>query len=174
MQTERAQKHRLADELAQVAAGQHGNPHHVLGLHERTVRAFRPGAVAMRAIPSEGDPVPMKVVDPGGVFEGELPKEAATDGRYRFEADYSAGDSGGLLTYAYDDPYRAWPTLGELDLHLFNEGRHHQLWRGLGVHRRTHQGVTGTSFAAWGPHARAVRVVGGWDYLGGRLHSMRA
>src|SRR5436309_13366752 len=104
MQTERAEKrmtgqssrHPLADELAQVAAGQHGNPHHVLGLHDRTVRAFRPGAVAMRAIPSEGDPVALKVVDPGGVFEGELPKEAAKDGRYRFEADYSAGDSGGL------------------------------------------------------------------------------
>jgi 1,4-alpha-glucan branching enzyme len=181
MQTERAQsrsagqssRHPLADELAQVAAGQHGNPHNVLGLHDRMVRAFRPGAVAMRVVPADGEPVVMKAVDPGGVFEAELPKEAARAGRYRFEADYAAGDTGGLLTYAYDDPYRAWPTLGDLDLHLFNEGRHHQLWRVLGAHRRTHEGVAGTSFAVWAPNARVVRVVGDWNYWDGRLHPMR-
>ena len=58
------------------------------------------------------------------------------------------------------------PTIGELDLHLFAEGRHEQLWRMLGSHHRTHHGVTGTSFAVWAPHAQAVRIVGshnGWD-----------
>ena len=39
--------------------------------------------------------------------------------------------------HVYDDPYRFLPTLGEVDLHLINEGRHEQLWTVLGarVHR---------------------------------------
>ena len=72
-----------------------------------------------------------------------------------------------------DDPYRYWPTLGPLDLHLLAEGRHEGLWRHLGAQVRVHQGTPGTSFAVWAPGARAVRVVGdfnGWD---GRLHPMR-
>ena len=32
------------------------------------------------------------------------------------------------------DPYTFLPTLGELDLHLFGEGRHHELWERLGAH----------------------------------------
>ncbi len=32
-----------------------------------------------------------------------------------------------------DDPYRFLPTLGEVDLHLINEGRHEQLWEVLGA-----------------------------------------
>jgi 1,4-alpha-glucan branching enzyme len=71
------------------------------------------------------------------------------------------------------DLYRFSPTLGELDLHLLGEGRHHRLWDVLGAHRREHQGVWGTAFAVWAPAARSVRVVGdfnGWD---GRVHPMR-
>ena len=73
-----------------------------------------------------------------------------------------------------DDPYRYWPTLGELDLYLLGEGRHEGLWHHLGAQVRVHQGTSGTSFAVWAPGARAVRVVGdfnGWD---GRIHPMRA
>jgi 1,4-alpha-glucan branching enzyme len=72
------------------------------------------------------------------------------------------------------DLYRFRPTLGEIDLHLLGEGRHHRLWDVLGAHRREHQGVWGTAFAVWAPAARSVRVVGdfnGWD---GRVHPMRS
>ncbi len=53
-------------------------------------------------------------------------------------------------------------SLGELDLHLIGEGRHHQLWQALGAH--PYDG--GTRFAVWAPNAREVRLVGdfnGWD-----------
>ncbi len=56
--------------------------------------------------------------------------------------------------------------LGELDLHLIGEGRHERLWKALGAHPATVDGVAGTSFAVWAPNARTVRVVGdfnGWD-----------
>ncbi len=64
------------------------------------------------------------------------------------------------------DPGRFPPTVGPLDLHLFGEGRHQRLWEVLGAVPRVHEGVVGTSFAAWAPRASAVRVAGdlnGWD-----------
>ena len=36
-------------------------------------------------------------------------------------------------TIEVDDPYRFLPTLGEVDLHLLNEGRHEELWWVLGA-----------------------------------------
>jgi 1,4-alpha-glucan branching enzyme len=64
------------------------------------------------------------------------------------------------------DPAAFPPTVGDLDLHLFAEGRHHRLWDVLGANPRVHGGVAGTSFAVWAPRASAVRVAGdlnGWD-----------
>ncbi len=63
---------------------------------------------------------------------------------------------------------------GELDLHLFGEGRHEKLWRVLGAHVRTLDGVAGTTFAVWAPNARAVRVVGDFNQWDGRVNPMRS
>ena len=111
----------------------------------------------------------MTRIHPAGIFEGPL-AEGAQD--YRFEADYANG--GAPITYRYADPYGSWPTLGDLDLHLFTEGNHRRLWEMLGAHPREHGGLTGVSFAVWAPNARAVRVVGDWNYWDGRVHPMRA
>ncbi|MBO9520013.1 MAG: 1,4-alpha-glucan branching protein GlgB [Nocardioidaceae bacterium] len=54
-------------------------------------------------------------------------------------------------------------SLGELDLHLIGEGRHHRLWEALGALVQPEGGVR---FSVWAPHAREVRLVGdfnGWD-----------
>lgn len=51
------------------------------------------------------------------------------------------------------------------DLHLFNEGTHYRLFRKLGSHVLTVDGVAGVHFAVWAPNARAVSVIGdfnGW------------
>jgi 1,4-alpha-glucan branching enzyme len=136
------------------------------------VRAYRPDALAMRFIPSGGSPAEareMTRIHPAGVFEVAVPPE--TD-HYQLAADY--GRPGFVTTFVFDDPYRAWPTLGELDLHLIGEGRHHRLWTVLGAHPRVHQGVAGVSFAVWAPNARAARVVGDWNFWDGRVHQMRS
>jgi 1,4-alpha-glucan branching enzyme len=165
-----------ASELELIVAGEHSDPHRILGLHEGVVRAYRPDALAMRVVPVLATPesaapesVEMTRIHPAGVFEAAVP--AGTD-HYHLEADY--GQPGWASTFTFDDPYRAWPTLGELDLHLLGEGRHHRLWTVLGAHPRVHQGVEGVSFAVWAPNAHAVRVVGDWNFWDGRLHQMRA
>ena len=161
-------------EIALVAAGRHSDPHRILGRHGTVVRCVRPGAVTVRVVE---DPGPdgagsshdLTLVHPGGVWEGPISVGAHS---YRFEADY-AGPDGTTTTFAFDDAYRAWPTLGELDLHLFGEGRHRRLWEVLGAHCRVHDGMAGVSFAVWAPNARAVRVVGDWNQWDGRIHPMR-
>jgi len=57
-------------------------------------------------------------------------------------------------------------TLGDIDLHLFGEGRHERIYEKLGAHCMTHEGKRGVSFAVWAPNANRVSVVGnfnGWD-----------
>ena len=77
-----------------------------------------------------------------------------------------------------DDPYRYLPTLGEMDLHLINEGRHEQLWDGARrprapLRRPGRAPVTGTSFAVWAPSAQGVRLKGDFNSWDGRAHPMR-
>lgn len=53
-------------------------------------------------------------------------------------------------------------TIGEIDLHLINEGRHERLWDVLGAHVEEE----GTVFRVWAPNALEVQVRGGfngWD-----------
>ena len=71
------------------------------------------------------------------------------------------------------DPYSYGPIMGEVDLHLFAEGNHKQLYEKFGAHLREIGGERGTYFAVWAPNAGRVSVVGdfnGWD---GRVHPMR-
>ncbi len=160
------------DELERLAAGAHGNPHAVLGMHPTAagvvVRVLRPGAEAV-AVLAEGQRHDLQHLH-GGIWEAHLPGARVTD--YRLEVTYSG------QVYPGDDPYRYLPTLGEVDLHLIGEGRHEELWKVLGAHVRRYETVTGTvtgtSFAVWAPSAEGVRVVGdfnGWD---GRGHVMRS
>ncbi|MFW6197247.1 MAG: 1,4-alpha-glucan branching protein GlgB [Myxococcota bacterium] len=56
--------------------------------------------------------------------------------------------------------------VGEMDLHLFNEGTHAHLYDKLGAHLAEVGGDAGTHFAVWAPEAEAVSVFGdfnGWN-----------
>jgi 1,4-alpha-glucan branching enzyme len=56
--------------------------------------------------------------------------------------------------------------LGDLDLHLFAEGKHCRLHDKLGAHFATVRGKSGVHFAVWAPEAERVSVLGdfnGWD-----------
>jgi 1,4-alpha-glucan branching enzyme len=161
-------------EVELIVAGCHGDPHRVLGLHDGVVRAFRPGAARMRMV-SGRDVTDLKEIHPTGLFEGRLDTahdDSPASPAYELEAVYLR--DGEETTYRFEDPYRAWPTLGDVDLHLFGEGRHHRLWEVLGAHYRCHQDTSGVSFAVWAPNAKAVRVVGDWNFWDGRVHQMRS
>jgi 1,4-alpha-glucan branching enzyme len=65
-------------------------------------------------------------------------------------------------------------TLGELDFHLINEGRHEKLWQALGAHvLRDRDGLLlGTAFSVWAPNAQAVSLIGDHNYWDKSTHPM--
>ncbi|MGP0105066.1 1,4-alpha-glucan branching enzyme, partial [Rhodoblastus sp.] len=157
-------------DVESVVAGRHSNPFAVLGPHEGaggvTVRAFAPGAKSLFVFYADGERFALEARGGGGFFEGFCP------GRPAFAAYRLAAENEGAA-WDWDDPYRFGPILGEMDDHLLVEGAHLELYRRLGAHVLTHQGVEGVHFSVWAPHASRVSVVGdfnGWD---GRRHPMR-
>ncbi len=58
----------------------------------------------------------------------------------------------------------AWP--GEIDIYLFNEGRHRRLWQLLGASQVGADPASGVRFTVWAPNAREVYVVGDWNHWG--------
>jgi len=155
-----------------LVEGRHGDPHAILGAHPHdgrvTVRVMRPLAESVVVVHGGGR-VPLEH-EHEGIWTGVLDVPEPPD--YRLEVVYPGGPA-----HTVDDAYRYLPTLGEMDLHLINEGRHEQLWDVLGAHVRrygTPTGtVTGTSFAVWAPHAKGVRVKGDFNSWDGREHPMR-
>ena len=158
--------------LGQIVAGEHGDPHAVLGPHKFddavTVRVLRPLAESVTVIHG-GARVPLEH-EHEGVWAGVLDVPEPPD--YRLEVKYAGGSP-----HPADDAYRYLPTLGEVDLHLIGEGRHEELWNVLGAHVHSYDSIqgpiTGTSFAVWAPHARGVRVKGDFNNWDGREHPMR-
>ncbi len=154
--------------------GRHSQPHDLLGHHlgpgGLTVTAYRPLAGSVRARLADGTVFDLEHLR-GGLWSGTAGAVTRTQD-YRLLVAYADG-----IEHEQDDAYRFAPTLGEIDRHLINEGRHEQLWTVLGSHVRQYDGpmgpVQGVSFAVWAPRATAVHVIGdfnGWDTVS---HPMR-
>ncbi|MGH8336254.1 MAG: 1,4-alpha-glucan branching enzyme, partial [Gammaproteobacteria bacterium] len=64
-------------------------------------------------------------------------------------------------------------TIGNLDLHLWSEGRHNRIYEKLGAHQHAIGDISGVAFAVWAPNAIGVSVVGDFNRWDGRIHMMR-
>jgi 1,4-alpha-glucan branching enzyme len=113
-------------DLARLIAGAHHDPHAILGAHEygeqTVIRVLRPHATAVAALIG-GERYPMTPID-SGLYAVSCPFVDLVD--YRLEVSYPGADGEpGVQNVA--DGYRFLPTLGEVDLHLFTEGRPERL-----------------------------------------------
>ncbi|HXY29905.1 MAG TPA: 1,4-alpha-glucan branching protein GlgB, partial [Gemmatimonadaceae bacterium] len=161
-------------ELERLVNGDLNDPHRVLGAHPAaqdgvegaTVRVMHPEAARAECVLPDDAAVPLASLG-CGVFAGFI-AGARPPMRYRVRFHFPGG---GVAEQG--DPYRFLPTLGELDLHLFNEGTHRRLWTVLGAHVREIDGERGVSFAVWAPNARRVSVVGDFNAWDGRRMPMR-
>ena len=159
------------EELSRLVRGEHGDPHTLLGPHPYdgavTVRVYKPLASRVAVVWKDGDTE--LAHEHEGIWVGVVPLPDVPD--YRVSVTY--GDD----PLVVDDPYRFLPTLGEVDLHLINEGRHELLWTVLGAHVQHYPGalgpVSGTSFAVWAPSAKAIRLKADFNSWDGREHPMR-
>ena len=149
----------------------HGDPHAILAAHHVeggiVIRAFRPDAAQIEVLIGRKKPSLMSRTHEAGLFEVLIP-DLSEIPSYRLRVRYPGGNE-----FTLRDPYSYLPTLGDLDLHLFAEGKHLSIYEKLGAHLRKIDNVSGVSFSVWAPAAEGVSVVGdfnGWD---GRLHQMR-
>jgi len=72
------------------------------------------------------------------------------------------------------DPYSFAPQLSEYDLHLFSEGKHLHIYKHLGAHHKTIDGIDGILFATWAPNASRVSVIGDFNHWNGSQHALRS
>ena len=123
-------------DLNRLLAGEHHDPHSILGAHEyddhTVIRAYRPHATEVAAVVG-GERHVFTHLE-AGVFAVTLPFTGLID--YRLEVSYVHGGDQPHIHHTAD-AYRFLPTLGEMDLHLFSEGRHERLWEALGAHPRS-------------------------------------
>ena len=164
-------------EVDRLLRGDHENPHSILGAHPAArgtrsgviVRALIPGAVRVDCVLDDNTVFPLAREAEGlADLYGAFLQGAALPQHYRLRFHYTGG-----AVWERRDPYRFMPTLGDVDLHLFNEGTHHEIWQKLGAHMRTIEGIAGVSFAVWAPNARRVSVVGDFCNWDGRIFPMR-
>ncbi len=149
-----------------------GDPFAHLGLHQAddrlVVRAYRPGAkkVVVAREQDQAQEFPAEHVR-GGLYEAMLP-EGCERFRYVLKVTYDDG------TEAVEhDSYSFGAILGPMDLYLFNEGNHYDVYDKLGAHIVELDGVRGVTFAVWAPNAQRVSVVGDFNQWDGRRNPMR-
>ena len=161
-----------------VHGGYHGDPFAVLGMHQGQdlegksylyIRTLQPQAKSVEVIRKDNreNLGYMRRVHSDGLFQMDFPNENIFFD-YIFKITLYNDES-----YETYDVYRFFPVLGELDLYLYGEGNHLQVYNKLGAQLITHQGVEGVSFAVWAPNAKRVSVVGLFNDWDGRRHMMR-
>ena len=165
---------RLApDDYFPLVEARHCDPFRILGIRSLQdhflARVLRPDASELAVILDGKGAKAQKLsrVDEHGLFEGEI-------------AGFSEGLSYTLELTGHDgrkwrerDAYSFPPVLGEMDIYLFNEGTHYDIYKKLGAHVKVIGDVPGVHFAVWAPSAQRVSVVGDFNNWDGRVHQMR-
>lgn len=161
----------MNENLRRIQQGTHHDPFDWLGWHPLpdgswTLRTFMPAAEAVEVV-GHGVMTRMEGTD---CFEVKLPSltTPASHPSLRWQ-DKQAGHWHDAIC-----PYTFAPQLGELDLHLLGQGRHHHAWKVLGSRQTMVDGVDGALFAVWAPAVTRVSVVGNFNAWDGRRHPLRS
>ena len=160
----------VRQDIRRLLAGQHHDPFEVLGCHQAgkrwLVRALLPLADEAEIV-IDGAGRPMERVSGTGLFTCSV----AQASRPEYQLRWRVGRGHWRQS---PDPYCFGPTVGDLDLHLFGQGKHQHIYRILGAHCCEHEGVAGVRFATWAPNAQRVSVVGDFNQWHGLSHPMRS
>ena len=160
----------LYDELI---AGKINAPKHLLGIHDygdgQIITVYRPHAVCVKVTSHTGKKIhDMERITDEGFYAVYFPKKEYSGNKYRVVTTYEDG-----TTVETADPYSFASQISEFDTYLFAEGKHYDIYEKFGAHPMTIDGVKGTYFAVWAPHARRVSVVGDFNMWDGALHPMQ-
>ena len=160
----------MEENIKKLIEGNYHNPFELLSWKKIKVkwrlRIFLPDAKKVFIInPVTSKKFILKKILEEGIFEGIFNKKFL----YKICAEFSNGEK----KIFYDPYYFDQSIFGELDLHLFNEGNHLEIYKKLGAIYREVEGIPGFNFSVWAPNAKRVSVVGPFNNWDGRCHQMR-
>ena len=161
----------MTESLKRLQDGLHHDPFELLGRHSRPggghiIRALMPSAESV-SVAGGGE---MERLEGTDLFEFIDTKSIVP---LHYELQYvEKGDSDSDVR-SIISPYTFGPEIGELDMHLFSEGRHQHIWNVLGANPCTIDEIEGVLFAVWAPAVQRVSVVGDFNAWDGRRHPMR-
>jgi len=166
-------------ELQRIQKGTHHDPFQVLGVHgngnkngqSHILRLFQPHAEIVELVSSKSsETTNIPRIPNSDIFELQIPENQELDMHFTFRWQ----QKGTHNWHTTISPYTFAPQIGELDIHLFAEGKHHHAYRFMGAHLKTIDGVAGCLFCVWSPNVQRISLIGdfnGWD---GRCHPMRS
>jgi len=161
------------DDFYPLIEARHCDPFKILGMREFQgswfARVWRPDAAEVVVVDKfDGSRrFPLTKVLDEGFFESVL-RGVEQPFDYVLEYTNHAGQK-----WILPDVYSFGPILGDMDIYLFSEGTHYEVYKRLGAHFMELNGVRGVHFAVWAPNAQRVSVVGDFNNWDGRTHPMR-
>lgn len=160
----------LPEALQCIQKGAYHDPFQILGPHPlpdggQEITAFLPTAESVE-IEGAG---PMQRVDGTDCFQLRISPDQIIDIHYSLKWREKINHR----THRVISPYSFEPQIGDLDIHLFQEGRHYHAWTFLGARQSNIDNIGGCKFAVWAPGVQRVSVVGDFNNWDGRRHPMR-
>ncbi len=161
------------DDYYPLVEARHSDPFRVLGIRSQVsgmvARVLRPDVAGVAVVfdGKTGARHELARVGGDGLFEASL---SGVDAGVSYALEFTSHDG---TRWRERDAYAFGPVLGELDIHLFNEGTHYEVHKKLGAHVMMRDDVPGVHFAVWAPSAQRVSVVGDFNNWDGRRHQMR-
>ena len=159
----------MKDELEKISQARHHDPFSVLGNqatnHAKFLLFYSPETEQLSL--SEKEIATSRIANSDFFM--------CTEGFEKLEEHYliNRTDSG-KQSQSFYDPYSFKPQLSDYDLNLFSAGKHLHIYRILGSHLKTIDGINGVLFATWAPNATRVSVTGDFNHWDGRRHPMRS
>ncbi len=145
------------------------NPERLLGAHlvdaGLLIQAFLPTASSV-AVKLGGKKYPMEQQDEAGFFAVLIPRKSVAE--YSMLVTYDNG-----VTREIYDPYSFGTQYSEAELKKFDAGIYYDVYKKMGAHPTTINGVSGVYFSVWAPCAMRVSVVGSFNQWDGRRHPMK-
>ena len=159
----------LSDGQSKILQASHHDPFSVLGFHQKNKKSsicvFAPNTQNLSILPGK---IKMTRL-PGSDFFEWTGKSSEISLPYQLNRLSSSGYESDFY-----DPYCFPVQLSEFDLHLFAEGKHWHIYRILGAHCHSIDGISGVLFATWAPSAERVSIIGNFNDWDGRRHPMRS
>ena len=156
-----------------IVYSEEDHPQNLLGAHVTeagiTIQGFFPDAAAVVVRVKSGKKetqYPMDLEDEAGYYAVLIPGKRVPE--YAFHITYADGTE-----QEYLDPYSFAPQITEKETKKFNAGICYDIYKKLGAHPMTVNGVQGVEFAVWAPNALRVSVVGDFNLWDGRRLPMR-